>query len=273
MKFRRVREPFERMPSVFQRCEMMPVVEATQELWKLLVQMSGEAGLVVEGDMVLVKSPMGKPAAGSRTGTKTPSGPRYLLQRGFKAWRLVFNGVEAAIKHGKGIVLVACLLLNPSARGIHGTELAALATGQAILQEATLKDEGQATEQQIKRLALECMEVIKDPLAGDGEKQAAQKQLEELAECRKATRAKRPGSAEKLVRAMRLRIDRLIRGLRAARDANPSAQATLRAFGDHLHQYLWIPSSRYGGSRRGRTATGTAGRFTYEPPAGVRWHS
>ncbi len=207
----------------------------------------------------------------SRLATTTAAEwPRYLLRKCYKAWRLVFNGMEAVLKDSRGMALVAYLLLNPAPGGIHGVNLAARATGHSVVQEGSLEDQGQRAEAEMKRVAKECLEVIHDPTAAEGEKMEAQTRLDALAETRKSLRRRTASNAEKVVRSVRRAIERLITGLRTARGP---AQAALRAFGEHLHQHLWIPSARYGGSRRDRLATGTAGQFTYEPPPGVQWHS
>jgi hypothetical protein len=45
----------------------------------------------------------------------------------------------------------------------------------------------------------------------------------------------------------------------------------LRAFGEHLERYLWAPSGRGRHGRKAAVRAGLAGRFTYEPPDGVKW--
>jgi hypothetical protein len=58
--------------------------------------------------------------------------------------------------------------------------------------------------------------------------------------------------------------------LRAAVDRDGRPHPVLQSFGVHLEKYLLLPSARYSGVRS-RARTGLCGRFTYEPPPGVRW--
>ena len=95
--------------------------------------------------------------------------------------------------------------------------------------------------------------------------------LEDLAEGLNVTRSDSHGNAEREVRAIRRAIERLIDGLLEARDRRNNPHEALRAFGEHLHRYLWIPSSRFSGSRRSRVRTETAGMFAYERPPDVIW--
>ena len=74
-----------------------------------------------------------------------------------------------------------------------------------------------------------------------------------------------------MVRAVRLAINRLHENLAEAVDANGQPHPVLRPFGEHLAKHLIGPSARYNGRMGARTRAGVAGRFTYEPPAGVRW--
>jgi hypothetical protein len=45
----------------------------------------------------------------------------------------------------------------------------------------------------------------------------------------------------------------------------------MRAFATHLQEYLLKPSARFNAGARVGGRAGLAGRFTYEPPAGVVW--
>ena len=210
-------------------------------------------------------------AAGETNSTVVLPSPRYLLRRGAGLWRVVFEGMEGEIEFGRGISLVAYLLFNPPLGGLHGTELAKLALAQEVVQEASLGAEGDSTLHLIWERAKECKAVLQNPDASEVEKAEAMAELEQLAEVRKVTRANSEGGADKQVRAVRRAIDRLIDKLREAKDRKNDPNPSLRAFGEHLHKYLRIPSARFSGDRRSRARAGAAGRFTYERPDGIIW--
>ena len=197
--------------------------------------------------------------------------PRYLLRRGVGVWNLVFDGTPGEIKIGRGISLVAYLLFNLPLGGLHGTDLAKLAFGQDILQEAGLGADGDSTRRLIQKEAKEWLAVMKDPGSSDIDKEEAMKHLEQLAKALNVTRGDSDGGSEKQVRAVRRAIERLIDQLRVATDRKNDPHPALRAFGEHLHKHLWIPSSRFARDSRSRARAGVAGQFTYERPAQVNW--
>jgi hypothetical protein len=198
-------------------------------------------------------------------------GTRYMLRKGLGAWEVEFEGQRGVIVDGRGIQLAAYLLFNPPMEPIHASQLARLALGQELVQEANLGDDGESTRRQLRAAAAECSAVLRDPAASDLERDEARSQLEDLAKGLEATQGEREGNAELQVRAVRKTLWRLIDDLLAARDHKNEPHRGLRAFGEHLHRYLRVPSSRYGGDRRSRVRAGVAGTFTYEPPEGVRW--
>jgi hypothetical protein len=210
-------------------------------------------------------------AAGEIKGTAVLPSPKYLLRRGVGLWRVVFDGMEGEIKSGRGISLVAYLLFNPPLGGLHGTELAKLAFGREVMQEASLGAEGDSTGQLIWKRAKECMVVLQDPDASAIEKAEAKEELEQLADALKMVGTNSEGGADKQVRAVRRAIDRLIDNLREAKDQKNDPNLALRALGEHLHKYLWIPSARFSGNRHSRTRADVAGKFTYERPDGIIW--
>ena len=218
----------------------------------------GRPPLVVEKEAGAV-SPTGK------------AGPRYLLRKGAGIWRLVFNGAEGEIHDGRGIALVAYLLFNPPPGGVHGTELASLVFGSAVVQEASLGADGDATRKLIQKEAQGAMAVLTNPLSSEMEKNEAKDELQNLAKALNVTRKDSEGSVDQQVRAIRRAIDRLIDKLREATDRKKNPHRALRDFGEHLHKFLWIPSSRFSGDRRARARAEVAGHFTYERPNGVVW--
>ena len=70
--------------------------------------------------------------------------------------------------------------------------------------------------------------------------------------------------AQNAADAVRLAIRRLQRHLAGAVETDGEPHLGLRALADHIEKYILIPSAR-------RSASGTPGCFTYEPPPGVRW--
>jgi hypothetical protein len=197
--------------------------------------------------------------------------PRFLLRRGMGVWKLIFEGKEGEIDHGRGISLVAYLLFNPPLGGLHGTELAKRVFGQEILQEASLGADSDSTRRKIEKEAIKWNAVMKNPGASESEKAEALEELQNLADALNVTRMDSEGGADKQVRAIRRAIDRLIEKLRDAKDRKNNPHLALRALGEHLHKHLWIPSSRFSGDSRSRARAGVAGQFTYERPAGVVW--
>jgi hypothetical protein len=235
--------------------------------------MSADGSLHANEAAIEVLGRMGRPAALNIPPRVTPAEPKpqYLLRKGQGVWRLVFDGQEGEIDDGRGIALVAHLLFNPPSGGLHGTELASLVFCHSVVVEASLGADGDSTRKVIQQKARECWATLNNPASSDLDKDEARDELEELARALNVTRSDSEGNADRQVRAVRRSIDRLIEKLRGATDRSKNPQAALRAFGEHLHKYLWTPSSRFSGDRRSRARAKVAGRFTYEPPDGVQW--
>jgi hypothetical protein len=200
------------------------------------------------------------------------TGPRYVLQKGLRGWRLVFDGLESVLPDEKGVGYVAVLLMNPPREPVHGAEVAHRAFGDAIIedQRSLVMDDKQSTD--AMRLARRsCQAVIDDPDASQVEREEARGELEEIAAWARKHMRGTEGGEQRQVRAIRQAIRRLLESLRGARDAEGEPDEVLRAFGEHLERYLWRPSGRGGHDRNARVRAGLAGRFTYEPPEGVRW--
>ncbi len=70
---------------------------------------------------------------------------------------------------------------------------------------------------------------------------------------------------QKQVRAIRQSIRCVLESLEQSKDE------VWRAFGAHLDKHLWKASGRSRGGRNARVRAGLAGRFIYEPSAGVKW--
>jgi hypothetical protein len=149
---------------------------------------------------------------------------------------------------------------------MHCSELAARAVGDAVVegQWNLAGDDGESMAA-LRKARREYQAVLDDDDAMEDEKEEAQQKLEEInAWARKHVRGT-VGGDQKQARAIRQAIRRLLLYLAKADDV------TLRAFGEHVDRYLWQPSSRSVGRRSARVKAGLAARFTYEPPAGVRW--
>jgi hypothetical protein len=217
------------------------------------------SGRASEGADTVAVSPLAAPA------------PRYVLRKGLGLWQLIFDGQPAAIDFGRGISLVAYLLFNPPAGGLHGTELDSLVFGNAVVEAANVMAEGDSTKLLIQKEARECQRVLQNPSASEMERDEAREKLERLAKALNVVGRTTDKNADNQVRAVKKAIKRLIDDLRESTDRNKNPNAVLRAFAEHLHNHLWIPSSRFSGTRHGRTRTKTAGRLTYEPPEGVVW--
>jgi hypothetical protein len=125
--------------------------------------------------------------------------------------------------------------------------------------------------QRIRDKEKEWEAVLDDENASEPEKAEALRKLEELAEFQRSHAMRSKSSADNLVRAIRLAINRLHENLAKAVNANGKPHPVLRPFADHLAKHLITPSARFNGRMGARTRAGVAGRFTYEPPEGVTW--
>ena len=203
---------------------------------------------------------------------KPPPGPRYLLRKGMQGWRLVFDGNETVLWDEKAVKYVAVLLLDPPVQPMHGTELAHRAFGDAVVEDQwNLGMDDAERAQQMAAERRRCLAVIDDDGASEVERQEARAELEGIEDWARKHMRGTEGNEQRQVRAIRQNIRRLLDRLAAARDANGEADEVLRAFGEHLDQYLWRPSGGGTGGRTSRVRAGLAGRFTYEPPLGVKW--
>ncbi len=198
--------------------------------------------------------------------------PRYLLRKGLRGWRLVFDGKETVLPLDKGVAYAAELLLDPPLEPMHGAELANRAFGDAVVEgQRNLAMDDADTARGMAEARRKCQAVLDDPSASEMERGEARAELEEIAAWARKHLRGTEGTEQRQVRAIRQAIRRLLDGLRDARDAEGKPEEVLRAFGEHLERYLWRPSGRAGRGRNSRVRAGLAGRFTYEPPAGVRW--
>ncbi len=191
---------------------------------------------------------------------------RFVLWKGLGGWRLVFNGRETVLRDEKGIVYAAALLAEPPREPIHGSELARRALGHAVVaQQRNVALDDAETAQAMREARRKCLAVMEDPGATELERQEAGAELEAVEAWARQHLRGTEGNDQRQVRAIRQALRRLLVRLSGSRDP------VLREFGEHLERYLWAPSGRGCSCRRTRVRAGLAGRFTYEPPEGVRW--
>jgi hypothetical protein len=190
------------------------------------------------------------------------------LRKGFGGWRLVFDGRESVLADEKGVGYVGVLLLDRPSEPVHASELANRAYGDAIIgDQRNLAIEDVETLRAMKQARRKCQRVIDDPEASEVERKEARSELDEIEAWARRHMRGTEGNEQRQVRAIRQAIRRLIVRLEASGDP------VLKAFGEHLEMYVWRPSGRVGRGRNSRVRAGLAGRFTYEPPEGVRWRS
>ena len=249
--------------------EMVRLLQATPEQWAavhralgVVLPAAGTRGLMLLAPGAAHVSMHGHGAASEATGAM------YQLQREEEAgvWRLVFEGRATVLRHEKGVHYVAWLLQNPPPAPIHSSELAARAVGDAVIdgQRNLAADDGESLAA-LRKARREHLAVMEDEDAPELEKEEARRELESInAWARRHARGTEAGE-QRQARAIRQAIRRLLETLAEAEDE------TLRAFGAHVERHLWQPSSLLAGRRGARVRAGYAGRFTYEPPAGVRW--
>ena len=119
----------------------------------------------------------------------------------------------------------------------------------------------------MKRHLAELVKTRDDPTVPAHEREAACAELEELGDAY-ARGGKIPGGAASAAERVRKAIRPMIDYLKEAEISRGRPNLVLRAFGEHLEQYLWRPS--VGGPGRAG-AGGRPGCYTYERPAGVVW--
>ena len=203
---------------------------------------------------------------------KAPPGPRYLLRKGLQGWRLVLDWKETVLWDEKAVRYVAVLLLDPPVEPVHGTELAHRAFGDAVVEDQrNLAMDDAETAREMAAARRRCQAVIEDDGASEVEREEARAELEEIQDWARKHLRGTEGSEQRQVRAIRQSIRRLVQRLRTARNEHGEADEVLQAFGRHLERYLLLPSSRGRDGRASWVRSALAGRFTYEPPAGVKW--
>jgi len=223
-------------------------------------------------------------------------GARYVLRRGLGFWELTYAGRRVVLKHEQGLFYVAWLLLDPPEQPLHGMALALKASaafaitprassmlsdptnGQAVpvAREATVQeydlglDDAKAAAA-LRRKQRELEALLDDPAQCEVAKAEAVRELEQIYRYQQEDPGRLDRTAKKCVRTVRMAIRRFHQHLAASLTASGKPHPVSRAFAQHLEEFLLVPSARFSGRRGARARVGIAGRFTYEPPPGVRW--
>jgi hypothetical protein len=200
----------------------------------------------------------------------------YVLRRGLGCWELIFAGERAVLKDQLGLRYAAWLLRNPYTEPIHGVTLL-MASGhnltgtEPVLVEGSLgrEDLRQWREWRSRQKALE--RFLEDPDQPQPLKAEAERELEEVTVL--LERGTRPSedAAQRTSRSVRRALARLVHYLEQAQNSAGEPHEVLRGFGRHLGRYLLEPSTQYRSFRARDARTSLAGKFCYEPPAGVVW--
>lgn len=223
------------------------------------------------------------------------SRPTYALRQELGFWTLVFEGSEARLRPEKGILYVSWLLKHPDQVPIHAIDLAGKIpaiygrqlgidslvdekTGARVplqsdsrLQERSLGAEDLETTRHAWHRQGELTAVLEDPDSTEPERAEAFRELEGVSEFLDRHARESKSGADDMVRSVRRAIVRFHEHLSEAAGEKGEPHPVFRAFGEHLAKYLIAPSSRFSGRMGGRVRAGVAGRFTYEPPEGVKW--
>jgi hypothetical protein len=232
-------------------------------------------------------------AAGRAT---VPARSRYALRRGLGVWELTFEGNQAVLKHERGVLYVAWLLINRPPEPIHALDLNLRvremertfsgisgvvdpASGKAVLLEKNARIQERSaglsdaeTLRILREKESELEAILEDEDESEPVKAEAMRELEAIAKYRQQQDRRGTDSAQKAARAVRMAITRFQKRLAVAVDTGGNPHPVLGPFAAHLRQHLLIPSARYSGLHRGRARGSLAGCFTYEPPAGVSWN-
>lgn len=217
--------------------------------------------------------------------------PLYFIRKELGVWRIRVDGKETVAQDCRAMELVAWLLTNPPDEPIHASVLEQNVDGAPVMDRAPAIDygkdgmsprrdvggemveasgrklKGQIALPELKRKIAELTKDRDDESLSVVEREEAEQELTELLG-HYDRGGKVSGQAELSAERVRKAIKNLINELKAAKRQQGLTNVALCTFGEHLEQHLWLPS--VGGPNRAG-ASGKAGCFTYEPPAGVRW--
>ena len=240
--------------------------------------------------------PSGEPCGfcHGQSAVRVSAGAAYQLRRQLGLWRVVFEGRESLIEDCRGIALAAYLLMHPPTEPMHAVVLEAKVAGHdggalgavlaegadgagwvgvnrdGVVQERSGRRLTQGNDVILKRKLAELKQAMDDGMLPEGEREAAREEYGEL--LRASSRGgKLADSASRAADRVGKALRRLHRDLAGATSPSGEADAVLRAFGDHLHRHVLVPSTRYAGPRGRRSGARAGGCFTYERPAHVSW--
>lgn len=187
----------------------------------------------------------------------------YSLHKTGRAWDLTFGGRRAYIQDQRGLHYVVWLLTHPHGRPVHAVELVQRALGN---QDHTLQQRSAGLDEiaRIRRLRQheKHLEAMLEDACGLNPSERGEAESELAALRTNRERGRWLDQAAKCTRAVHKSMYRLY-------DCLANGVDVPAAFGEHLWQYLLVPSGR---SRiRGRRAGLWPGCYVYEPPEGVCW--
>ncbi len=114
--------------------------------------------------------------------------------------------------------------------------------------------------------------IIEDEDQIDPVKEEAIRELKEIYEWQNKNPWRTRDNAQRCVRAVTMAIKRLHKRLAQATIMHGRPDPVLRAFADHIHRYILVPSGRggiHGGVRHGIPSSG--GCFMYQGPLDMTW--
>jgi hypothetical protein len=184
---------------------------------------------------------------------------QFALQRGERAWALIYEGKLAAFADRAGMPLVEYLLKHPH-EPIYGLDLLARVSGEGPLQQRSTVLDDRETAREYRRQMDKLKAVIDSGDASGSEKEGAREQLAEFEEYRKELRRQTLDGAAKAARNIRQSLRRLCNSLAEAEDERGGPHPVLRSFAAHLLGHLVA-----------RSPDIPPGHLVYQPPAGIVW--
>src|SRR5436190_8856400 len=106
-----------------------------------------------------------------RGGDLGRGGPQYVLQKGLRGWRLVFDGLESVLPHEKGVAYVSVLLAKPDEL-LPAAELANRAFGDAVIEEQrNIATDDRESLEAMRLARRKCQAVLDDTDASEVERE------------------------------------------------------------------------------------------------------
>ncbi len=175
---------------------------------------------------------------------------------------------------------VAYLLLNPPDEPIHAVALALNARKMCgepldesdLIQQRSLGLDDAESLRVLRQREGQLQAIIEDEDQIDPVKEEAIRELKEIYEWMNKNPWRTRDNAQRCVRAVTMAIKRLHKRLAQATTMHGHPDLVLRAFADHIHRYILVPSGRggiHGGVRHGIPSSG--GCFMYQGPLDMTW--